>query len=304
MKKFLNKKIAGFAYYEIGLCLLIPLLLIIIGSPLDYQITSSIASIGNPYGLVIAVIGGLPFYAIIGLSGILFFISLKDTANKYWGLFLAIVFSIGAGAVYGYETINDYISSLPIATIVGILVVLAIDFGLYFLVRKADVKVARRDAWIFLLSCAIIFCVVFVLKKLISRPRYALLLAEPIDGDYSYYYCSWWDILRGSRIKDIFTNKYPSSYFESAPSGHSAFATTAAVCVCFFPELNSKLAKKPCWFHIGGSLFVLLVILGRLSDGSHFLSDVGFACLIAYLISFVMVIAVTKKSQPLKEEAK
>lgn len=305
MKQFLNKKIAGFTYYEIGLCLLIPLLLVIIGSPLDYKITASIANPGNVYGLIIAIIGELPFYALIGVSGILFYISLKDTPNKYWGLFIAIVFSIGAGAVYGYGTIHDYISNLVVAIIVGILVVMAIDFGLYFLVRKADKQVAKRDAWIFLLSCAFVFVAVFILKKLISRPRYALLLAEPIDGDYSYYYCSWWDILRGSRIKDIFTDQYPSSYFESAPSGHSAFAATAMVCVCFFPELNSKLAKRPYWFHIAGAIFVILVCAGRLSDGSHFLTDVGFACLIAYLISFlVVIVANKKKSQPISQETK
>lgn len=300
MKQFLNKKIAGFAYYEIGLCLFIPLLLIIIGSPLDYQITSSIAAPGNNFGFVIALIGELPFFAIIGLAGVLFYLSLKDE-HKYWGLAIAIIFSAASGAVYGYSTIHDYISNLAVAIIVGILVVMAIDFGLYFLVKKTDKKLARRDAWIFLITCAIVFVVVFVLKKVVSRPRYALLLAEPINGDYSYYYCSWWDILRSSRIKDIFTDKYASSYFESAPSGHAAFAATAMVCVCFFPELNTKLTKKSYWFHIGGAIFVLLVCLGRLSDGSHFLSDVGFACLIAYVISFLVAIIATKK-YPLNQE--
>lgn len=285
MKKFLTKEVAGFKVYEIAITIVMALLLIIVGSAADLSLSKKVVTLGNAYGKVINAIGGVPFFSMVGASGILFFLYLKNSTDKEMkvlGWIILFLFPLAAGAYYGYDVWRDFTSTIP-AIIIGVAIIGAIDAGLYFLFRKADPKIALRTASIWLISSAVIFLVVFAFKYLLARPRY-LFLVDTDDGGSFDFYKNWWQ--SGSAIKKQFST-LPSSYFSSFPSGHSAFAA-GAIMVAYFPLLSEKLQDKRAWFLYGDLLFAIAVGLGRWLDGSHFLSDIGFAWLIGFVFVYVV----------------
>lgn len=300
MKKFLAKDIAGFKVYEILATLLFSLILIIVGSAADLSISSKVATLGNGYGKFIDAIGGVPFFSLVGASGILFFLYLKHSADKEMrvlGWVILFLFPLAAGAYYGYDVWRDFVSTIP-AVIIGVVIIYAIDAGLYFLFRKADPEIARKTAIIFLIGSAVVFLAVFACKYLMNRPRY-LFLVDTAEGGSLSFYKNWWQ--SGKEIKTQFPD-LPSSYFSSFPSGHSAFAA-GAISMAYIPLLNDKLKGKRNWFFYGDIAFAIMVGLGRLLDGSHFLSDIGFAFLFGFGFVYLVAYFVYRPKKEVKKAA-
>lgn len=287
----LNEKFAGIRYYEAAILLLVALIFIIVGSLKDLAISQAIVKTNNLYGTIFALLGPYPAYILFGGTGVLFFINWKGEGQKdsrILAFICALIFPILAGALFGYECINDYIENKYLAALVGVLVVGAGDIGLYFLCRHADKDKAYQAGVTFLFASATILVLMYLLKKAGLRPRYYWMLTQP---NPTSYFRNWWDF--DASVKESFasTTGILDTYFESWPSAHSALAGMSVLSVLLC-ELNPKLNKKEPFFVYGSLVWTIIVAAARVSDGHHFVSDVAFgaffgtlfALLVAYLV--------------------
>jgi membrane-associated phospholipid phosphatase len=287
----LNEKFAGIRYYEALILLLVAFIFILVGSFNDWSISSHFAKVGNPFGTVFAILGTYPAYLLFGATGVLFFINWQaegEKDSKILAFICALIFPILAGALYGYQTLNDYISNKYLSAIVGILAIGAGEVGIYFLCRHAEKDEAYNAGVTFLFAGATVIILIYLLKKAGLRPRYYWIITQ--SDPYSYFR-NWWDF--DSSVKEGFASNanYADTYFESWPSGHAALAgfSVLSVLLC---KLNKKLENKSRYFVYGSLAWTILVSLARVSDGSHFVSDVAFgaffgtlfAMLVAYLV--------------------
>jgi Membrane-associated phospholipid phosphatase len=284
----LNEKFAGIRYYQAGILLLVGLIFIIVGSVKDLAISQAIVKQNNIFGTLGAIIGPYPAYLLFGGTGVLFFINWQGEGqkdSKILAFICALIFPVLAGALYGYECLNDFItSSKYLAAFVGILAVGAGDVGLYFLCRHADKDKAYQAGVTFLFASATVLVLMYLLKKAGLRPRYYWMLTQT---DPASYFRNWWDF--DASVKEGFASNvaYQDTYFESWPSAHAALAglTVLSVLLC---NLNPKLEKKENFFVYGSLIWTIIVSAARVSDGHHFVSDVAFGAFFGTLFSLLV----------------
>lgn len=296
MKKIwakLNEGFAGIRYYQAAILLLVAIVFIIVGSCADWPISNAVYHPNNAFGTLFAYLGPYPAYVLFGATGVLFFINWKGEGqqdSKILAIVCACIFPILAGALYGYETLNDAITNKYLAALVGIVAVGVGDIGFYFLARHADKDEAYQAGVTFLFAAATVIVLIYLLKKAGLRPRFYWIEEQ---SNPQTYFRNWWDF--DASVKENFSSANPTAYkdtdFESWPSGHAALAGFTILSV-LLAKLNPKLKNKTTWL-IGGSLiWTLLVSAARVSDGHHFVSDVAFgaffgtlfAMLVAYLV--------------------
>lgn len=291
MKKIwakLSGEIAGIHYYEATVLLLVPLLFIIVGSFADYSIANALYHPNNFFGNFFAYAGPYPAAVLFGAGGVLFFIDWKSENrqdSKILAIISACIFPILAGALYGYESLSDGISNKYLAILLGVIAVGVGDFAFYFLARHADKDEAYRAGVTFLLSGATIMVLIYLLKKAGLRPRFYWMETQSNPADY---FRNWWDF--DPTVKEGFADNplYQDTFFESWPSGHAAFAGTTVLSVVL-AKLNPKWKNKASLFLLFSLLWTILVSLARISDGNHFLSDVGFGSFFGILFPLLII---------------
>lgn len=290
MKAFRNKfreKFANIEYGEALVGLLIAFVFIIIGSFEDYEFSKYFVSNDNVFGKIASYLGPLPGYAVFGSAGICFLISWgggsqKDSRFLAWAC--CIIFPLLAGVLYGYEAFLGVISNKYLAIGLGILLVGLSDIGIYFLCRHGSKEEAHMAGITILFSAVTVIVLMYLLKKAGLRPRYLFLL-EQNDIDGSKYFRNWWDF--DASVKEMFPKEDPSM-FESWPSGHAALASMSVLSVLYC-KLNKRLENKTHYFVFGSFLFALLIDLGRVSDGHHYITDVAFGSFLSLLFVFLIV---------------
>lgn len=279
----MKKQICGVKVYQLAIVLGLSLLAILIGTFLDLQISEKIVKAGNAFGKIIAIIGKYPGYLLLGTSGVLFFIGRKDktsTSNQAISWIILVIVTATAGALYGYDDLSSAVSSKTLAIAIGIVTVAAGEGGMYYLFRHAEAEESINASLTFFFAIVLTFVLTFLLKSATSRPRFSYLLStDNLEGYQPWYSFS-------SALKSSSPDAEADS-FASWPSGHSALAS-ATILVCLLPRLNDKLKGKENYFFIGTLAWSLIVAIGRLSDGSHFLSDVGWGSLIGIVVPLIV----------------
>lgn len=280
----LKKKFANIAYWEAGIGLLLALLAILVGSFKDYAISAALVKPDNAFGLVFSYLGGYPAYVLFGAVGVLFWINYQgksDQKARLLALACAIVFPLLAGSLYGIDVFADVITSRYLQALLGIVFIAIGDVGVYFLCRKGDPEQAYTVGLTFLFAFLTVFALTYLLKKAGLRPRYLFLLLEKDPS----YYRDWWEF--DPSVVEAFPD-LDSSYFESWPSGHAALSALSFLSVLLCPLV--KNGEKKTHLVLGASyLFCLLTSAARVSDGHHYLSDVGFGAFFALLFAFLVV---------------
>ena len=280
---------------------------IILGSFLDFQISSAIASPNNYVGLTISAIGptiGFAGVAVMGGGFIAFIVK-----GKYH-IALKILFGVLAAACLGvaiyypageYFGINGFYGAAP--EWAGYLIVIipecAAMVGGYFLFKDWE----NNNMWI-------IFCIIIVLlliallgiipmiKDNMHRPRFRFLKTT---NEVSFH--NWWEPFK--EYKDYIAShpNEPHDNFKSYPSGHTAEASILFTMVTFFPLANKKFAKFQMPIFYGECGLVLLVALARILAAAHFLSDVSWGATI--MLSLVLIaneVVMRVKPLQLKQE--
>jgi membrane-associated phospholipid phosphatase len=290
MKDFSKKGFAGIKWVEVLAILLLAIVLIAIGSAKDLEISIAVAHPDNNiFGKIFQFAGKLPAYALLGSSGVLFFISYepdgkKDSKILAW--LVLILLPLASGLLYGYDDINQFFESASngkvIACTIGALLVGAVDAVIYFLFRKGDKEEAYKVGVVYLFTGVVLLLLFYLLKKAGMRPRFSWLYANEPESYADYQ--PWWAF--NSTVEEAHPDALQDN-FESWPSAHVGLASMTFLTM-LMPRINPKLKGKEPDFFVGAFLWILLTGISRLSDGSHFLSDIGFGLFFGALFSFLV----------------
>ena len=262
---------------------------IVLGSFLDLQLSSAIASPNNGFGLTVSAIGPtIGFAGVAAMGGGFIALAIK---GKYH-IALKILFYVLAAACYGvsvyyssgeYFGINGFYQAAP--NWVGYLIVAlpeaAAVVGGYFLFRNFK----NKNLWIIFCGIVVLLLIALLgvipaLKDLLHRPRYRLISTTDVVGFHN-----WWEPTKN--YKELMeTFGIHKDNFKSYPSGHTAEASILFVMVTFFPFAEKKFEKYqlPCFYGICG--YVALIAFARILAAAHFLSDVSWGALIMLTLTF------------------
>ena len=281
---------------------------IILGSFLDLNISTAIASPSNGFGLTVsAIIPTIGFAGVAVMGGGFIALALK---GKYH-IVLKILFFVLAACCLGvaiyypageYFGVNGFYGAAP--EWVGYLIVIipecAAMVGGYFLFK--DCK--NDKMWI--IFCIIIallllalLAVIPTIKDNMHRPRYRFISRDGVDVAFH----NWWEPFKEYKDYIAAHPTEPHDNFKSYPSGHTAEASILFVVVTFFPMANEKMKKyqMPAFYVASG--LVLLVAFARILAAAHFLSDVSWGATIILTLTIIANEVVMRfKPLQLKEE--
>ncbi len=265
---------------------------IVLGSFLDFQLSSKIATVPNYFGLTISAIGptiGFAGVAVMGGG----FVALALKGQYHVGL--KVLFYVLAAACLGvaiyypygeYFGINGFYWVAPkwVGLAIVILPEIAAMVGGYFLFKNCC---DNKNMWIVfciivaLLLIALLGFVPVLKDSVVHRPRYRLLIS---NAEIQYH--RWWEPTK--EFKDLIeAYGIAKDDFKSFPSGHTAEASILFVVATFFPLASKKLEKYQLPAFIGASCLVLLVAFARIMAGAHFLSDVSFGATIILALTVI-----------------
>ena len=281
---------------------------IVLGSFLDLQISTAIASRSNGVGIFISILGPTIGWLGMAAAGGGF---LALALQKRYPLWANIGFYILAAGCYiagVYFAGKEYFSSHGFENaapkFVGMLIAAVPLAGGVFLGYRLFKNCDHPYAWVILaVICAVVFVAlvpgVTILKEIMHRPRFRT--ASEIEA---VLYHNWWEPCKN--YKELMeTYHLTSEEFKSYPSGHTAEASVLLVFVTFMPMLNRKLEKiqLPCFF--ASLAFALLIGFARILAAAHFLSDVSTGLLLIVLFTFIAneIVLRIKKLQPVEEAA-
>lgn len=289
---------------HIYIALAVALIGFILGSFFDLNLSSTIFSRDNPFGLGVSIVGTIPGY---GMFAVLGGASLFYAMKKSFKTIFRVLFYIFAAAapflgVYfaGREFfgVNGFVvfSSDKVGLLVGCLIALPIMGGLFYFGYRLFKSSNKDHLWllIILLGIALFMALipgVTMLKAIFHRPRFRAI--EFFEANFAgespkVFFHHWWERCTnyGELIK---TYSYlGKDEFKSFPSGHVGAATCFMLVVSFLPLLNKEYEKKALICYYAGFAWALLVAASRILVGAHFLSDVSMGMLLSLICLFIV----------------
>ena len=264
---------------------------IILGSFLDLNISSSIASANNGFALTVSAIGPtIGFAAVSAMGGgfIAFIIKGKyHIALKVLFGFLALC-CFGVSVYYPageYFGVNGFYGAAP--EWVGYLIVIvpetAAMVGGYFLFKNYK----NQNLWI-------VFCVIIgllliglvlilpTIKDTMRRPRYRFLA----QSDLTLFH-NWWEPCKNYKELMQTYGIENSDHFKSFPSGHTAEASIPLVIITFLGLTSEDFKKYQMPAFYCGCGLIVLVAFARILAAAHFLSDVSWGATITLALTFI-----------------
>ena len=277
---------------------------IILGSFLDFNISSAIASPKNVVGLAISAIGptiGFGAVAVMG-GGFLALIIKGD-----YHIALKVLFGVLAACCLGvaiyypggeYFGVNGFYGAAP--SWVGYLIVIipegaAMAAG-YFIFKDCQ----NKNMWIIFVAMIVTLCIALlavipILKGIMHRPRYRIVSTTDVE------FHNWWEPCKNYKELMQLYGIESSDHFKSYPSGHTAEASIMFFAAVFFPLANNGFKKYQMPLFIGASVLVVLVAFARILAAAHYLSDVSTG---AFVMLSLLLIAneIIARLKPLQLE--
>lgn len=254
------------------------IVLFAVGTLADLKISEILYQRGNAFGKIYEVIGKMPAFIIAVFACF----SLGESAFKNEGKQVKRYFFYVCGYLAGILTFLDFgemlLSSKKLALVAGAVLSLPLS-GIAFLamknVDKEKLVLLKKWALVSLFSVAVIGVLVFVLKTIWGRARYVDI--QTGDAVFS----PWYKLVRVDG--------------DSFPSGHAAFGGTLFLLLPLCGVFD-KLKDKEKGIFAFAAVYVLIVMIARITDGHHYLTDVaaGFGISLAVQI-IVMIISYGKK---------
>ena len=259
---------------------------ILCGSFFDLRISEAVFAPDNLWSKFVEFCGILPTLFIVGSSGMLLFQYYRQKGSKAIAWLLLILITLIAGGFWGYDAFHRYFRDHVILCVLfGVLVMALFDFPLYLLIRNnRNIKDNPKVALLMILSFLFTALFTFGIKFLIARPRYMFLVQWKEKGyipNVADYYRDWFSFSRDTSMFRGFEG-YESFAMQSWPSGHASFSSLTMLSIFLF-RFNPKTEDKTDSAFIGSLIWALLVMLARLLDGHHFLSDISFGLLFGFL---------------------
>lgn len=258
-------------------------ILMLVGSFFDYQLSSSLYNEKNIFGLIFAAYGQLPSALAMSIGGGLWIY----TAVKYKGIPNGIRAFFGSllaifGVFMGYYEPAGYLTSTPklFLLVVSVLINFGSIYLVLMLVKKHGEHEMRRLAAFLIFFVVSQILVVNVIKVPWARPRMRFIQLYP-----EVEFANWWQI--GSSIKDKYiTMGVGSNEFKSFPSGHTA-SSLNILFVCVLARYSNFIKEKRTIVLGGALLFGVLTALSRIVLGAHFLTDVTVGFAITFILYYV-----------------
>ena len=262
----------------------------VLGTFLDFNLSSAIADRNNMFAITLSVLG-----PVLGFSGLTFIFGglIPKGLDKNTHIVLRIILLVAAVGAYGfciymagkeifgghgfYGAAKKWVG-YPIAAVpLGAAEVLG-----YFAMKDSD----NKNAWIVLAIAAGVCFMALVpgttlIKEIFHRPRFrSVIETEGLDF-YPWY-------RRCSNYKDLMAAfGLASEEFKSFPSGHTCEASILLTAAAFVPLANRKYERfQYLAFGIAGA-FVLIVALGRIMAAAHYLSDVSMALMLMMVFALI-----------------
>lgn len=254
----------------VGCLLLVSLL---IGTFFDYQIASFIFKKDNGFsyffehfapvvfGSILIIAGNLVFIPLLKVEGVsklkLSLFGVLGVLFCAFGILMIVVYGKLLGGVYA-------IIFIPIV---------------FIMVRKIPVHLSKQYHFVglaIILTAFTSMMIVENIKPIVGRVRFRSMQENPS------LFTNWYQI-NGSK----FLSSVPlKEEIKSFPSGHSQWAGTTLT-LSLIALANPKWRNKEKLIFSGSLIYALTVMLSRMMQGAHFLSDVtvGFGtAFVCYLI--------------------
>lgn len=281
----MNKNYGGMKLYMPIIAISLAAIGIIFSSFLDMHFTHGIYIGKNVWSEIIEYGGTIFTAAVIGSAGILlglFFKNRNQEKDKIWMWLSYILGVVIAGGYWGFDTFHRHtelglISKPYIYLLIGFAVIGILDYLIYLFAKNGDTKTYSRKAIVIIIATALVLVFSFAIKVIVARPRYMWIHSIKREDLFLPWFNASFD---KSLYKEIMGDNYISYNIESFPSGHASFAylTALSILLC---SCNKKTEGKEKWVFIISLIWSILVMLGRLLDGHHYVSDVSFGLLIS-----------------------
>ncbi len=262
-------------------------LFILLGSFLDLKIDRAIYSPDNFYANFFEYTGTLPASAIIASSGVFlyYYFNNKDKSKKIfeylkYGSFIFL--TLGIGVLWGLDAFSSHLESKIPCIIIGIIVISCTNgFFMYYLKDGENQDEYLKKGLLLIICGAISFALTFIIKGIIVRPRYMGI--RMYLGNNEDYFRPWYlfSTSKDEVLNNMISN-YGSYYIDSFPSGHASFSALIFLSLVFYNVKGNK-EKRQLKLFIFSLISMLIIGLSRLTDGHHYLSDLGFGYLIGLL---------------------
>lgn len=257
--------------------------MMLIGSFLDYSISCALYNESNPFGIFFAAFGEAPATLGFTAAGTML-LAAHNREQRLTGILQCIggIFLVIMGTLAICMMPSLYLSlPKPAIAAIGLLCSAAVIFLTARLSKRADRDEVIRVA-------AMVFFVIFAEMLLINlikipwgRARMRLVAADP-----RACFMPWWQA--GDSLKNTLTAAgVAAEEFKSFPSGHTGNAAVMML-LGLLPRLDKRLAGKTRLLTGIGFLWACIVAFSRIIMGAHYLTDttvgftVGFLCILFF----------------------
>lgn len=249
-----------------------------VGTLFDLKVSEILYSRANTFGKIYEAIGKMPAFVISVFA--CFALSENAHINEGKKVKRAVFWVCGylAGVLAFMDFGEMLLSSTKLALVAGAVLSIPLS-GIAFLVMKrvsADqLTYLKKWALVALFSVAVIGVAVFLLKTIWGRARYVDIQAGSAE------FTPWYKIVRVGG--------------DSFPSGHAAFGGTLFLLLPLCGIFDKFKGREKEIFAVA-LVFVAIVMIARITDGHHYLTDVTAGFGLAFVIeSVVILIAYGKK---------
>ena len=270
--------------------LVFAIILFIIGTFYDLEISKSIAISNNFVGIMFASFSEWPVYTCLVFVSFVMISGVKKIDSKPYK-FICIIMGLMAtliaifyqgeaiASINAYGYFNQNLTKLYFKLPIGIAILAPFAyFGFRFGKRYGEKETINVIIFMLLTFLVIMLYPQFV-KPFFHRPRFRFI--EQYDLNL---YHRWFEPFK--EYKD-FASVYGKEEFKSFPSGHTASAFASMIVLYFMPYFNKRLRGKENMLLLIAICFGLVMGFMRIFVGAHFLTDVAFAMIVDAVITLI-----------------
>lgn len=247
---------------------------LIIGSMFDFQIASVVFLKDNTFSYFLEHFAPVVFGSILIIAGELVSIPLvkmKEISKLKLFLFSLLGILFCAFGVLMIVVYGKFIGGLYAAIFIPIV---------FVVIRKIPMELSKQYHLVGLAIILTAFCSMMIvenIKPVVGRVRFRSMQED------ANLFTNWFQI-NGSKY---LSNVPLKEEIKSFPSGHSQWAGTTLT-LSLLVLANPKWRDKEKWVFMGSLIYAALIMLSRMMQGAHFLTDVtvgfgtAFVCYIVF----------------------
>lgn len=265
---------------------------VILGSFFDLQLSQSIFSNRNGFGIAVTSFALLIGYGFISFTGGLLLRTTLNGNKAKWAKIILIVVNAISILVASYFSqkemfsVNGLNKSGAGYVILAWAIALIVQSAIYYLAYRISINLKDDKLFIVVLIiwAAIILSLVagvIVLKDIVHRPRYRTVQLN-IEG---LTYHNWWEPFK--EYKSFITDTITKEEFKSFPSGHAGASCLAVIGAIFIPYIFPLKKRTQLIIYYSAVIYFLIVCFSRVLVGAHFLSDVSMGGLLTVVFGYI-----------------